>query len=270
MTASQGTPRRRSGFSRRLLDHVDLGLCALVVIASLVATLFDLSPIVRTLLGVPLVLFVPGYAMTSLLFPALVIPGVERALLAMGTSIVVTILAGLALAVAAVPLTPASWSVTLSVITLVGIAFTWLRRTSLGVTGPSLGLATMPRLAALMVAIAALGAMNIVAGSQLVADQQQSPAPLQLWMVPVDQQPNQARLGMQADGAGGAYVIELSTGGAVLQKFDITLEPEQVWETIVDFPAQARTQPIVARLYQSGSDTESRFVVLEPATNSGG
>lgn len=269
MTTSVGEPESRSGVSRRLLDHGDLWLCALVALAAVAAVLFDLSPIVRTLVGVPLVLLLPGYALIGMLFPAPVISGVERLLLALGTSIVLAILTGLALAATGVPLTPASWSVTLAVITLVGLAFTWLRRVWLGVRGPSLGLATMPRVAALMVAAAALGALNIVAGSQLIAAQQQAPAPVELWMVPVDQQPTEARLGMSADGDGGAYVVQLSAGGVLLHEFDITLQPEQQWETVVEFTAQARAQPIVARLYEAGSDTESRFVVLEPATNSG-
>lgn len=269
MTASVSGPQGDSGVGRRLLDHVDLWLCALVAVAAIAAVVLDLAPIVRTALGVPLVLLLPGYALTSLLFPTQVLPGIERLLLALGTSIVLAILIGLALAAAGVPLTPASWSVTLGVTTLVGLAFTWLRRVSLGVTGPGLGLATMPRLAALMVAVAALGALNIVAGSQLVASQQESPAPLELWMVPVDQQPTEARLGVRAGGEGGAYVVQLSAGGVLLHEFDIELQPEQAWETLVDFAPQTRAQPIVARLYQAGNDTETRFVVLEPATDSG-
>ncbi len=256
-----------SGRSRRLLDHLDLWLAALVALTAVATVGFDLAPVIRTVFAIPLVLFLPGFALVGLLFPTPAIPTVERLLISAGTSIVVAILAGLALAWTGVLLTPVSWSVTLAVITLVGLAFAWLRRVRRGALGPSFSFATMPRLAALMVMVAALVAVNVVAGSRLIAGEQVSPPPAELWMVPVDDQPDEAQLGMRAGADGGAYVIRLSANGVVLHEFSFGLQPEQSWQTLVDLTADARTQPIVARLYENGSDAESRYVVLQPVTN---
>jgi hypothetical protein len=253
--------------TRRLLDHLDIWLAALVALAAVASVGYDLAPVLRTLLAAPLVLFLPGYALLSLLFPAPIIPAVERVLLSAGGSIAVAILSGLALAWAGVSLSPVSWSVTLAVITLVGLAFTWLRRVRRGLTGPSASFATMPRLGALMVLVAVLGALNVLAGSRLVASEQASPAPAELWMVPIAGQPNEVQLGMRAGASGGQYAIRLSASGIVIHEFTVSVAAEQSWTTRVDFSSDARALPIVARLYEDGSDSEIRYVVLQPVTN---
>jgi signal transduction histidine kinase len=252
---------------RRLIDHPDLWLAALAALGAVAAVILGASPLVRAVVAVPLVLFLPGYALVSMLIPALVIPAVERLLLAAGSSIAVTILAGLALAWSGVGLGPLSWAVTLAVITLVSLAVAWFRRLRRGLVGPGLGFATMPRLAALMVLVAALVAADVVLGSQLIAGEQQSPAPAEMWMLPIDQAPANARLGVRAGADGGNYVVRVSEEGVELQEFSISLRPEEVWERLISFTPEVRARPIVARLYQDASDTEMRYVVLQPATN---
>jgi hypothetical protein len=255
------------GRLRRLIDHIDLWLAALAALAPVTALLLGASPLVRTVLAVPLVLFLPGHALVSLLFPARIIPAVERLLLAAGSSVAVTVLAGLALAWSGVGLAPRSWAITLATITLSGLAVAWLRRLRRGLLGPGVRLATMPFLAAMMILIATLAAADVLLGSRLIAGQQKSPAPVELWMVPVDQMPASARLGVRAGGDGGNFVLRLSSEGVELQQFNLSLRPEEVWETSINFSGAVRAQPIVARLYQDASDTELRFVVLQPATD---
>jgi len=254
---------------RALAYHVDLWVAALLVLAAMAAVTLNLGTLPRVLLGVPLVLFLPGYALVSALFPTRVIPTVERLLLALGASIALAIVVGLALALAGVLLTPGSWTVALALLTMIGVVVAWVRRLRHGVTGPGFAFVTMPRLSALMVVVAVLGAINIVAGSNLVAQDQASPAPAQLWMVPIPGQPDEAQLGMRAGADGGPYLIRLSSGGTTLREFNVDTAPGQEWVTDVVFPVAVRANPIVARLYYNGSDTEMRFVVLEPATNGG-
>lgn len=249
--------------------HVDLWLAVLLVIGAMAAVDLNLGTLARVLLGVPLVLFLPGYALVSALFPTQVIPAVERLLLALGASIALAIVVGLALALMGVLLTPSSWTVALALLTMIGVVVAWARRLRHGVTGPGFAFVTMPRLSALMVVVAVLGAINILVGSNLVAQDQASPAPAQLWMVPIPGQPDEAQLGMRAGADGGSYLIRLSSSGTTLQEFNIDVAPGQEWVTNVVFAVAVRADPIVARLYFDGSDTEMRFVVLEPATNAG-
>jgi len=249
--------------------HVDLLLCALVAFVAMLLVALDANGLVRVLIGIPLVLFLPGYALISGFFPTQVIPAVERLLIAVGASIAISLLAGLVLAVVGVRLTPNSWTVTLAAVTLVGLIVAWLRRVHYGVAGPGLGIATMPRISAFFVLVAALLALNILAGSRVASVAQSSLPPTQLWMVPVADKPGEAQLGVRNGGDAGDYVLRLSSRGQTVHEFDLTLAAGQVWATLVTLPADVASDAVVARLFQAGSDTELRFVVLEPPTNGG-
>ena len=64
----------------------------------------------------------------------------------------------------------------------------------------------------------------------------------------------------------GETSVVISVAGDVFGEYDPVLAPQETWQTMVQFPAAVRAQPIVARLYEPGSETESRFVVLQPVT----
>ena len=73
--------------------------------------------------------------------------------------------------------------------------------------------------------------------------------------------------------SGGAdptdYRVVISSAGDPIYEFDVQLDAGEVWERNLNFAAELRTQPIVARLYEGDSTDEIRFVVLQPQTNSG-
>jgi uncharacterized membrane protein len=80
---------------------IDLALVIFLTLLSipfvLVAPLNEISP-VRILMGLPLVLFLPGYALIAILFPRKDdLDGIERIALSFGLSIAITPLLGLAL-----------------------------------------------------------------------------------------------------------------------------------------------------------------------------
>lgn len=251
---------------RALVDQSDLLLCALLAVTATAATLVGASPILRTVLAIPLVLFLPGYALVTAVFPARVLPAVERLLLAAGTSFALTILAGLVIAWTGIGLAPASWAVALGSITLAGCAVAWLRRVRLGLRGPGVVVATMPRSGVIMVIVAALVAADVLLGSRLIAGQQQSLAPAQLWLVPISGQPNDALIGVRAGGSPAQYRLVISVAGEPIYEFEFSLDATQTWQREVNFAPELRARPIVARLYEGSSDVESRFVVLQPRT----
>ena len=253
---------------RRLATQRDLMVAAVYVIAC-VAALFVPVPLVRAIVVVPLVLFVPGYALVSALFPLLVVPTVERVLMAIGASLGVTIIVGLVLSFAGIALTPVSWLAALAGVSIGGITAAALRRTRSGVDGPRLGLATMPRRGALAVLIALLVVGNVVVGSRIVAGDQQQTPPLQLWMLPIEGRPLSAELGVQADDTGGRYAIVVSSAGSIVAQYNPFLRPNETWQTVVAFTPEVRSRPIVARLYEPGAAVESRFVVMQPVTGGG-
>jgi len=70
----------------------------LLVIVLVAAIIFSPSNILRIILGIPFVLFFPGYALVAALFPKKEgIGGIERVALSLGTSIAIVPLIGLAL-----------------------------------------------------------------------------------------------------------------------------------------------------------------------------
>lgn len=251
----------------RVFGQPDLALAALVAMTALVATTLGISPVLRVFVAVPLVLFLPGYGLTSAIFPALVLPAVERLLISVGLSISVTILVGLGLAAIGIPLSPITWAIVLAVFTLASSGVAWVRRVRRNLVGPGMTVARMPRSGVAMVLIAALVAAEVLLGSRLIATDQEAPAPAQLWLVPIAGQPNDALLGVRAGENAADYRIVISVASDPIYEFELELTAGETWERHVNFSADLRAQPIVARLYQGSSQAESRFVVLQPQTN---
>jgi hypothetical protein len=252
---------------RTVVDHSDLVLCALMALTAIGVTLVDASPVVRTAFAIPLVLFLPGYAFVTALFPGRAPPAVERLLLAVGSSFAVTIMAGLLLAASGIGLSPASWAVTLGSFTLAACAIAWTRRVRRGIFGPGVAVATMPRKGAFMVFVAALLVADVLLGSRLIAGQQEAPPPAQLWLAPISGRPNDAFIGVRAGATAEDYRLVISAAGKPIYEFDVPLTAGERWERNVNFAPELRALPIVARLYEGTSEVESRFVVLQPETD---
>ncbi len=252
---------------RALIDQPDLALAAVFVMLGGIGAVgaFDGIPLLHVMLTVPLVLFLPGYALVNAALPSLVVPAVERLLISVGTSIALTILVGVVLGWPTFGLNQATWPLALVALTIILIAIAWARRSLLGIVGARPRIAPMPLGAALALGLAILIVGNVLIGARLFAQSQQSPVPVQLWMLPVSGEMDQARLGMRAGSDGGRFEIIVSASGQALHTFDLDLPAEQTWETILDLPAGTESVPIVARLYDNGSDVESRYVTLVPA-----
>jgi hypothetical protein len=253
---------------RSAAQQRDLLLVGLYLVVA-AATVFLPIPVVRAVATIPLVLFVPGYAIVATLFPALVVPTVERILMSIAVSIGTTIAAGLLLAFAGIALTPASWLLALTSTTTIFLVLAATRRYSERVAGPRIGVASMPRLGAFAVLVAVLIAGNVVLGSRIVAGEQQANPPLSLWMIPAGGRPLAAELGVHAGDVGGRYSVVISSAGNVVDEYHPVLEPQQTWKTVVTFDPEVRATPIVARLYEPGAQNESRYVVLQPANRGG-
>jgi hypothetical protein len=254
---------------RAVVDQRDLLAAALVTGAAVASVVLDFPAPIRTVFVVPLVLFLPGYAIVSAFFPGLVIPAVERILLAIGVSLAAATLVGLALAASPIGLGAVQWSLALGIPTLAIVFVAWFRRIRRGLVGPGFNFARMPWIGGLMVLVAALIVANVVIGTRMNANQNQSPPPIQLWMVPVNERPNEVLLGVRAGASAGAYRLVISAAGDPIHEFDISLGAEETWEQRVTFTSDLRDLPIVARLYEGESTTEIRFVVLQPQTNAG-
>jgi hypothetical protein len=250
-----------------LVDQPDLALAGVLVMLGGIAAIgaVDAVPLLRIVLTIPLVLFLPGYALVSAALPRFVVPSIERVLLSVGVSIALTILVGTVLGWPTFGLSKATWPLALVSLSIILIVIAWARRVHSGVVGARPRFVPMPLRSALMIGLALLIVANVVIGARIFATNQEAPVPLQMWMLPVDGQPDQARLGMRAGPDGGDFKLVVSAQGQPIHEFDIQVPSEQTWETVLVLPADTREVPIVARLYEDGSDVESRFVTLVPA-----
>ena len=247
-----------------LIRHSDLVVLSVLALVAVAVVGLELPPPVRLLPALPLIFFAPGYVLQAALFPASPWPPVERTLLAVGVSLVSTIVVGLVLAAASIPLGPVSWTVALAALTLFAAAVAWFRQSHLEATPTGFGLPPLRWRDAILITLAMVGTVAVLVGTRAIAADREVAAPEQLWLLPRDDGSLDARVGARAGGAGGAYVIRLTSAGALLEEFTVQLEPGQTWEQDVPFSEEDRRQPIVGRLYIQGEETELRFVVLQP------
>ena len=250
-----------------LLDQPDLALAAVfVMLGGIAATgALDAIPLVRIVLTIPLALFLPGYALVSAALPRLVVPTIARLFVSIGASIALTILAGIVLGWPTFGLSQATWPLALVSLSIILIVIGWARRVHSGVVGPRPHFVPMPVRGAIMVGVSVLIVADVILGAHLFAQSQDAPVPIQMWMLPVAGQPDEAQLGMRAGPDGGQFKIIVSASGQVVHEFDFAAAAEQSWQTILVLPTETRSVPVVARLYEGSSDVESRYVTLEPA-----
>ncbi len=253
---------------RVVVDQPDLAVAALLAVLGALAGLgaVDAIGIARVALVVPLVLFLPGYALVNAALATLHIPAIERALMSAGASIAMSILLGLAMGMLSIGLGPATWSLGLAALTLLLLSLAWVQRARLGILGVRPSVARMPLRSATLVMISLLIAADAVLAANFAARDAAQPVPIQLWMVGAADNPDGARLGMRAGPDGGDFSIVISSSGEILRRIDLSLSAEETWETIVVFPAEVRVAPIVARLYQGADPNELRYVTLQPLT----
>jgi hypothetical protein len=254
-----------TGPRSRPLMQQDLALAALLALAGVTSVALDLPVGVRLLLTVPLAVFLPGYGLLSALLPSSSLAAVERTIIALGASIGVTVVGGIVLALSPVRLGPLSWSVMLAAVSLTALAAAWLRRTRAGIRGPRFSRPAVPLGGAVLILVASLLLADVLLGARFIAVEQVSPPPAQLWMLPGDA-PRQVRLGMQAGPDGGDYVVRVSSAGDIVADYQLDLDATEQWQVELTVSEEQRAGPLVARLYEGGSEIELRFVVLQPAT----
>lgn len=243
----------------------DLLLVSVLAVAMLGLALlgWDAGPL-RLVLGLLLVLVLPGYALTAALFPDATLPRTDRLLYTVGLSLVVTILGGFVLNWTPWGLRTQSWAVLLSYITLGGCVAAVVRRpVAIAVTERS-SLRISPGQIGLF-ALAALTLVGSVAIARSEAAQHPAPDVVQLWILPGDQ-PQTARLGVITKGpTAGSYRLVVQRGGYTIREWPaLTIKDDDRWEATLELSArQPGSGPIEARLYRADDpNTVYRNVTL--------
>ncbi len=255
--------------SRQLND-----LTVVVVSAVVCAILTQLSPTlpaIRLLGALPLVLFLPGYAMCRAMFPRRYFGLPERVLLSLGLSLIIIALGGLVLYWLGWSLLAATWAIVLSGFTLCASAIAWWRRRrshsadSL-LPKPHFNLSLRDGLLfglAILVAVAAIELARMPTPPQGVTGY------TLLWMIPAgDGNANDYRLGVNSmEFSAASYRLQVTLDGKVIYEWpELQLAPGESWEAPIALQAdRAPAGSVEATLYRlDNPGVVYRHVKLQP------
>jgi uncharacterized membrane protein len=218
----------------------DLVLVSGFALAALTITLLGVEhPALRLLLGLPLAVLLPGYALTAALFPHPTLPGTDRALYTLGLSLCALILSGFALNALPWGLVPKSWAVILAELTLGGCVVAFARRHLLLAMPETLPPATKDEQRAayglslgqgLLVGLALIVVVGAIALAHTGAQKRPAADVLQLWMLP-EGDATGVRIGINSVGpAEGEFRLQLRRDGYLIHEWPtISLKPGDRW-----------------------------------------
>jgi uncharacterized membrane protein len=222
-------------------------------------------PLFRVLLGAPLVLFVPGYALSAAVFPHRELPMLERALFVVGSSLALAVIGGVILNATPWGLRASTWAWFLSSITLGLCVVAWKQRASR--TRPR----SVPRPAFRWGEVWLMGCAVVLIALTFVVNQFPVPASgaegyTMLWIQP-DRAAgaNHVQIGIESSElARTRYRLQLQLDGAPVQEWDsIELQSGETWQVRAEFPTTADAPTIQAVLYRADvPDSVYRMVSL--------
>lgn len=244
-------------------SSVDKDILSVIILSSIAFILALLVPgnwVLIRIVTLPLVLVLPGYALTSALFTKQVLGIAERLLFSLGLSVVIVILSGLVLNWMPFGLRTSSWAVLLTGITLGACAAALLRRRGQGISNPGrLGIGNIGLTfgQTLLLGLAALIVCGAVAVSIVGAEQQPRPGFTQLWILPASGAANTkdtVRLGMSnMESKTMEYRLAVNVDGKVVKEWtSIDLNANQTWEDTLVLPQVTHkgTARVEAKLYR--------------------
>jgi uncharacterized membrane protein len=237
-----------------------LALVTLVLLVAVAITAVTRDNAPGRILMLPLVLVVPGYALTAAVFPKRSLGVPERLVFSLGLSLVIVVLGGLLLNWTPFGLRASSWAVLLSGITLGAGVVALVRRqgqrapTSRWVRFGGVGLAFRQ---GLLMGLAAMVVCAAIAVSRISAAQQAFPGFTQLWILPAGtaNAKDALRLGVRnMEATATVYSLSVSANGKVVKVWrKIDLKPHERWEAILVLPQIGRpgAARVEARLYRA-------------------
>lgn len=224
------------------------------------------------LLALPLVLVLPGYALTAALFPQREFPISQRLVFSIALSLVTAVLGGLLINLTPFGLQTDSWAVILGGVTLCACAVTLIRRRGQSIPASGWSRATYFHLRIsqwFLLGLSALLICGAFAVSIIGAEHQPSPGFTQLWMLPANgaNVHNSVQLGVNnMETTPMQYHLVLNVNGKkVVEWPNFTLSPNQKWQTSFSLSQTGTTgkEKVEADLYRLDAPTSIyRHVVL--------
>ena len=241
-------------------NHKDLRLVLAAAALCAVLAVFLPVDVLRLVFALPLVLFLPGYALAAAIFARERLEAPKMALLAAGLSLTVLPLGALVVNYAPGGIGAGSWAILLVLVVLAACRAAALRRprardTALAMPKLALGraraaifgLAALVAVAAMVLAFVPLSAKNAIGYTAL-------------WIKPSGH--TAASIGVRSDEQqGGDYRLDIRIGSSsspIVRRF--SLDPGQSRIVRVDGGAGAAGRPVSAVLFRSGHPAAYRRV----------
>jgi uncharacterized membrane protein len=229
--------------SLAVADPRRLPLLAFPLAAAELGILLGPAPI-RVAAGLTL-LFLPGLVITRVIQTRTPVEGTEQLLLVPAMSLAVSVITGLVLNSAHIPLTTGSWAITLGLVSAAGLVLTTIHEREHEVGRHPRGLPAWRTAAsrggrrslgieaAAMFVVAALAvSAAVVIGVVGQGDRNRETAFTELWAVPAPGSAPAVRLGVRSHERGAVrYRIRVSIDGRVVRSQPLTLRPGQSWHS---------------------------------------
>jgi uncharacterized membrane protein len=255
------------------MNHKSADIFAVVAITLVVTILVLLVPpdiVLVRILTLPLVLALPGYALTSALFPERAFGVAEHLVFSLGLSLIIVILGGLALNWTPFGLRPSSWAVLLSSITLSASAVALVRRRGQSISAPGwlrVGNVGLNLRQGLLLGLATVIVCGAVAVSIIGASRQPHAGFTQLWILPAGgaNVENAVRLGVSnMESTAMEYRLTVNVDGTVVKEWpSFDLATNEKWEATLVLPSIGSVARVEADLYHTDAPTTIyRHVVL--------
>jgi len=232
-------------------------LAAVIALAGALALSGMLGTLARAVVGLPLALVAPGYAITAAAFPQRSLGGAETLLFSLGLSLAITIAGGLVLNLTPWGLGTGSWVVFLGLTTLGGGAVALRRRRKLSVAPAGAGRSAVRSALYPAVSLAATVLVLLVATRVAVTSTlgQQHKGFTQLSILPArENNMGVVRVSItNREFATTSYRLQLAAGGRTIRQWpSLTLTQGDMWQATITLPSSpARAGRVQATIYRT-------------------
>jgi len=240
------------------LKYLDLIIAIMIAAMNVAWALIPHSQsVVGIILALPLVLLLPGYTLTEMLFPKRPFGASQRLTLSLGLSLAITILSGFILNLLPQGLGSLSWAGFLGLLTGSFSLVAGYRRRVLTLDSVQPSRLRLTSHDGILFGLASLVLVLAVVYSALATAYQPYKAFTQFWMLPSAQTGKSCvvRLGAHSfETTRVTYRITMTINGAQLATWSpVTLAPQQEWDQVVTLkPVATKNKSYVeARLYRS-------------------
>ena len=235
----------------------DLTVVLAFTVVALVVALSPASGPARAALLLPLVLILPGYALTCVLF----LPGEIRLdlrlVLSVAFSVGVSAVGGLIVQLV-IPLDRPVWATLLALVTVLASVQALKRRDGMPADTeqptlriPRIGLVSLLA----MLAAIAIGGWAIAIATEGAHRQASEQRFSSLWLVPAGapQASSAVRVGVtNHEGRATTYHLSVGRAGRTIRRWRLRLEPDHTWQILVAASAISGTGPVIAQLDRHG------------------